>query len=397
MNSPEKTLPKWFVPLLALSVGTIAANLYYAQPLISLIAKSLELNPSIAGLVTTLTQIGYGLGVLLIVPLGDLLENKKLILVMMILAVIGLMGVTFSSTLIPYFIAAFIVGVGASAVQLIIPYVAHLTPELTRGRTVGTLMSGLMIGIMLSRTIASFLADLFTWHAVFLVSAVIMVLLGSVLYKFLPKRKPNTLNLTYSSLIASMGRLFLDNEILRRRGIYQAFCFGAFCLFWTATPLLLASPAFNFSQSGIALFALAGIAGAVSAPVAGKYADKGFIKQATAVALLSSSLSFVMTHIFMPGSFLSLASLVIAGICLDAGVTANLVLGQRAIFSLTPEHRNRLNGLYIAMIFVGGACGSTLGAWAYDKGGWELASIVGLTMPLAAFVFFLTEGKRNLY
>ena len=395
-NSSQTTpeVPGWLVPLLAVAVGLIAANLYYAQPLISLIAKSLDLSPSSAGLITTLTQMGYGIGVLFIIPLGDLVENRKLILTMITLAVCALLALAFSTALVPYFIAAFLLGLGASAVQIIVPYSAHLTHESIRGRVVGNLMSGLMIGIMLSRPVASLLTDLFSWHAVFLLSAALMTILTVVLYKFLPTAKPANTSIKYSALIASMGNLYFNTEVLRRRGIYQAFLFGTFCLFWTASPLYLAG-VYNLSQTGIALFALAGIAGAVVAPLAGRYADAGKIKQATMVAMISASLSFLMTHIFAPGSPLSLALLVVAAILLDAGVTANLVLGQRAIFSLKAEHRSRLNGLYIANIFVGGAFGSMAGAWAYSNGGWTMTSYIGFALPICALLYFSTEWLRK--
>jgi predicted MFS family arabinose efflux permease len=393
MESP--TLPKFLLPLLGISVGVIAANLYYAQPLIALIAHALELTPKVAGLVTTLTQIGYGFGVLFFVPLADLLENKKLILSMMILAIVGLIGLTFASSMIPYFIAAFILGLGTSAVQIIMPYVAHLTPEASRGKTVGTLLSGLMMGIMLARPVASLLTDAFNWHAVFILSTCLMTLLLFILASHLPKRVPAATGIKYPALIASMWHLFWDTEILRRRAIYQGLLFGTFCIFWTAAPLLLSGPVFGFTQTGIAIFALAGIAGAVAAPLAGKYADKGLVARATTVAMISCSLSFAITHLFAPGSTLSLVTLVLAGITLDAGVSANLVLGQRSIFSLNPEHRSRLNGLYIATIFVGGAFGSSVGAWAYAQGGWTLTSYVGFAMPMCALLSFATERFKR--
>ncbi|MBY0414221.1 MAG: MFS transporter [Bdellovibrionales bacterium] len=396
-NTNDSNVPGWIIPLLAVAVGITAANLYYAQPLVSLIAQSLNLSPGVAGLVTTLTQIGYGIGVLFIIPLGDLVENKKLIVGMLSLTVFALIGLAFSSQLVPYFIAAFLLGLGASAVQIIVPYSAHLTHESIRGKVVGNLMSGLMVGIMLSRPIASFLTDLFSWHAVFILSAALMLALTTVLYKYLPKSKPANTSIKYTELIASMGKLFVETPVLRRRGIYQAFLFGAFCLFWTATPLYLSSPVFGLTQTGIALFALAGIAGAVVAPLAGRYADKGKIRQATTIAMISASLSFLLTHIFAPGSTMSLAFLVISAIMLDAGISANLVLGQRAIFSLKPEHRSRLNGLYIAMIFVGGAFGSMSGAWAFAHGGWSMTSYVGFALPMCALLYFSTEflGRKK--
>ncbi|KYG70009.1 MFS transporter [Bdellovibrio bacteriovorus] len=384
------SLSKSLVLLLGLAVGVVAANLYYAQPLVGLISKALNLDPSMAGLVVTLTQVGYGFGVLMIVPLADIVENRKLILTMILLTIISLLGLAFATSLVPYFLAALATGLGASTVQVIVPYAAHLAPEATRGRVVGSLMSGLMIGIMLSRPISSLLTDLFSWHAVFYFSAALMLLLALALYKLLPERQPTNTGIRYSKLMASMGSLFAQTPVLRRRAIYQAFMFGAFSLFWTTTPLLLVEE-FHLSQTAIALFALAGVAGAVSAPLAGRMADKGFSRQATTVAMISASASFLITHIFAPGSGWALAVLVFAAILLDAGITANLVLGQRAIFSLSAELRGRLNGLYVATIFVGGAVGSYVGAWAYAHGGWMLTSWVGFLFPLLAFIYFGTE------
>ncbi|KHD87539.1 MAG: MFS transporter [Bdellovibrio sp. ArHS] len=390
LPSSSSSISKALILLLGLAVGVIAANLYYAQPLVGLISKALHLETSLAGLIVTLTQVGYGLGVLLIVPLADIVENRKLILTMIVVTIASLLSLAFATSLIPYFLAAFATGLGASTVQVIVPYAAHLAPEATRGRVVGSLMSGLMIGIMLSRPIASILTDLFSWHAVFYFSAALMLLLGLALYKLLPERQPNSTGLQYTKLIASMGNLFVDIPILRRRALYQACMFGAFSLFWTTTPLLLVDE-FHLSQTAIALFALAGVAGAISAPFAGRMADQGHSRRATTVAMLSASASFLVTHIFTPGSSAALGVLVFAAILLDAGITANLVLGQRAIFALSPELRGRLNGLYVATIFVGGALGSYLGAWAYARGGWPLTSWVGVLFPLIAFVYFGTE------
>jgi Arabinose efflux permease len=382
---------KGLILLLGVAVGVIVANLYYAQPLVGLIANSLGLDPAGAGLIVTLTQIGYGLGVLFLVPLGDLLENRKLILTILAVAIVSVLGLALSTSLVPYFAAALLTGIGASAVQIIIPYVAHITPEAIRGRVVGSLMSGLMLGIMFSRPISSLLTDLLSWHAVFYLSASLMIVLAFTLYRFLPKRQPLNSGISYSKLLASMGHLFVRTPVLRRRAIYQAFMFGAFSVFWTTTPLLLAGPDFQLSQTSIALFALAGVAGAISAPLAGRFADKGLIRSGTAISMAVAAISFLMTHLFPMGSMLSLSLLVISAILLDAGITANLVLGQRAIFSLRAKYRSRLNGLYIATIFVGGAVGSTAGAWAYAHGGWAMTSLVGFSMPALALIYFATE------
>lgn len=389
-------LSSWTVVLISAAVGLTAANLYYAQPIVALIGASLGLRTELAGLVVTLTQAGYGAGVLFLVPLGDILESKKLILSMMGLTILSLLALAFTTTLAPYFIAAFLTGLGASAVQVLVPYTAHFSLPEARGKILGQIMSGLMIGIMLSRPLSSFLTGLFDWHAIFIFSAIAMFFMGIILYRTLPMKEPTHLNLSYAKLLRSMGRLYVETPVLRRRAIYQGFLFCAFCLFWTASPLLLAGPEFHFSHTAIALFALVGVSGAISSPFAGKAADKGYSRLGTIVSLSGAILSFVLGNLLPLGSIGSIALLVVAAILLDAGVTANLVLGQRAIFSLPPEYRSRLNGLYIATIFVGGATGSALGAWAYARGGWTLASICGGVMPLLALIYFLTEREEAL-
>jgi predicted MFS family arabinose efflux permease len=244
-----------------------------------------------------------------------------------------------------------------------------------------------MLGIMLARPAASFVAAASNWHGVFFLSAALMVLTGTVLALAMPRRVPVS-TLGYGGLLASMGRLVLTTPVLRRRALYQACLFGAFSLFWTATPLLLAGPAFHMSQGGIGLFALAGVAGVVAAPVAGRIADRGWSRPATIVAMLAVAGAFPLTHLAPPGTNLSLALLVAAAILLDFGMTAHLALGQRAIFALGGEVRGRLNGVYMATFYAGGAIGSALGGWAYAQGGWTLASWVGLAMPAAALVYF---------
>jgi predicted MFS family arabinose efflux permease len=380
--------------LLATSVGVLAANLYYAQPLAIPMATSLGLSVATAGLVVTLTQAGYGFGVLMLVPLADLLENRRIILTLITVAIAALLIVGLSTNIAIYFIAAFFLGVGVSCVQIIVPYATHLSRSEIRGQVVGSLMSGLMLGIMLSRPIAGFLTAFFNWHAVFYFSATLMALIELILWYRLPRREPAVQDLRYKDLLSSMGKLFFQYSVLRRRSIYQACMFSSFCLFWTAAPILLAGPEFNLSQSGIALFALVGVAGAVFAPYAGRLADRGLTSRATTFSFCAGSLSFLMSHFIARGSTLSLAVLTISAILLDAGVSGNLVLGQRAIFTLPSELRGRLNSLYIATIFIGGAAGSFIGAWAYSRGAWGLTSYIGFALPTAGLLYFATEFLR---
>lgn len=378
--------------LLATACGLIAANLYYAQPLAGIIGAELGISAGATGLIVTLTQIGYGVGLLFVVPLGDLIENRKLVVSAVSTAVLSLVAAAFAPHAAPFLIAAFMVGVSSVAVQVIVPYAAHMAPHAIRGRVVGNVMSGLMAGIMLARPVSSLLSEVVSWRGVFLTSAAVMALLAVVLFRLLPARMPEV-RLGYGSLMASMGRLALHTPILRRRAIYHAFLFAAFSLFWTTTPLYLSGPHFNLSQGEIALFALAGAAGTVAAPIAGRMADRGWTYAATFLALVAVALSFAVTHLAPEGSHLALAILVVAAIVLDFGVTTNLVLGQRAIFTLGAEFRSRLNGIYMATFFMGGAIGSAVGGWAYAVGEWGAASWVGFALPVAALLYFLTEKR----
>jgi len=380
--------------LMAASAGLICANLYYAQPLAGPIAASIGLPPQATGLIVTLTQIGYGLGLLFVVPLGDLVENRRLILSMMVLVTLALLAAAVSSTPSPFLAASLMIGLGSVAVQMIVPFAASLAPEESRGRVVGNVVSGLMLGIMLARPVSSFIAEFSSWHTVFYISAAVMVALGVVLAVKLPTRRPDT-RLNYISLLGSMISLVMTQPVLRRRAAYQFCQFASFSLFWTVTPLLLAGPAFGLSQAGIALFALAGVAGAIASPIAGRLADRNFGRPATALGIAALVAGYLITHIAPEGSMLALGLLTLAAILIDFGVTTTLVISQRAIYGLNASLRSRLNGLFMAAFFVGGALGSAIGAWAYATVGWSLASTIGIALPIVALLYFLTEKRTK--
>jgi predicted MFS family arabinose efflux permease len=385
--SPALTL------LLAIACGLIVANIYYAQPLGGPIAAALGLPKEGAGLVVTLTQIGFAAGLLFLVPLGDLIENRRLVLGLIGVATLALLVAALSSRPLPFLPAMFCIGIGSVAVQVLVPYAAHLAPEAIRGRVVGNVMSGLMLGIMLARPTASFITELSSWHVVFFLSAAVMILLALVLCAVLPKRVPAS-QMHYGELLFSMWRIVLATPILRRRALYHACLFGAFSLFWTATPLLLAGPAFHLSQGGIAVFALVGVAGAIAAPNGGRVADRGWSRPATGLAMLAVATAFLITHIGRQGSMLSLGLLAAAAVLLDLGVSANMTLGQRAIFVLNAEYRSRLNALYMTTFFIGGAIGSAVGGWAFAFGGWTLTAWIGFAAPVAALLYYATEKTQ---
>ncbi len=386
----DKDISSGLVILLATACGIIVANLYYAQPLIGVISNEIGLSNSSAGLIVTLTQIGYVVGLLFLVPLGDIVENKKLILILLFLSAFALISMVFVKSATLLLIASFFIGLGSVAAQVLVPLVSYLSSENARGRVVGNVMSGLLLGIMLARPISSLVADMWGWNAIFALSATVIIVLAFVLSKVLPTRKPKA-KTNYIALLNSMWQLLRTTPILRRRAIYHACVFGAFSLFWTTVPLLLSSPAFHFSQTAIALYALVGITGAIAAPIGGRLADLGWTRPATGIALTIVIISLLLPLIIQSSSPIGIAVLVIAAILLDMGVSANLVLSQRLIFSLSPEIRSRLNGLFMAIFFLGGVVGSFIGGWAYALGGWNLTLWIGIAFPTIALLYFARE------
>jgi predicted MFS family arabinose efflux permease len=396
---PEPHVPRGLILLLAIACGLIVANIYYAQPLAGPIGQALGMDASEAGLCVTLTQIGYGLGLLFVVPLGDLVETRRLVLGALAVSVAALLGAATAKSGMVFLAASLVVGISSTAVQVLVPFAANLAPAHVRGRTVGMVMSGLLVGIMLARPVASLFDDLWGWRAIFYFAAGMMAALAGALLFLLPARRPEA-GTPYRELLASMVRLYRTTPVLRRRAFYQTLLFGAFTLFWTTSPLLLAGPEFRMSQRGIALFALAGVAGAFAAPLAGRMGDRGHSRAATGIAMTSVLAGFALTRLLHGGTSAhtsrgALALLTLAAILLDFGVQASLVIGQRAIYTLGAEYRSRLNGLFMATFFAGGAVCSAVGAWAYARGGWGLASLIGLALPMVALGYFATERRER--
>ncbi|WP_237561412.1 MFS transporter [Frateuria defendens] len=375
----------------AAACGLSVANIYYAQPLIALIAPALGLHAGLAGLVVALTQLGYGAGLLLLVPLADEVENRRLVLWLFGGVVLGLLGVGVATSAAGFLAATFVVGVCAAATQILVPFASQLAPDASRGRVVGNVMGGLLAGVMLARPFASAVAAAFGWRAVFFVTAALMLALIVVLAKALPPRHPGGERTPYRRIVASMPRLYLRTPLLRRRAFYQGMMFAAFNVFWTGSPLLLAQ-AFGFGQPAIAVFALAGAAGALSAPLAGRLADRGLTRPATGAALAAAVLAFVLAG--WAGHAHSLAWLVLAALLLDAAVQVCQVLSLRSIYMLAPELRGRFNGLFMTSVFVCGAGGSVLAAAVYTAFGWTGLAVLGALCGLAALALYATEFRR---
>ena len=383
-------LTRGLIALFAFSCGAIVANLYYAQPITELIAPSIHMSSGMASLIVSLTQIGYALGLFFLVPLGDLLENRKLMIATALVSIASLAAATFTHAPGAFLAVSLLIGFSSVAVQILIPLAAHLAPDETRGRVVGTIMGGLLLGILLSRPISSIVAGHFGWRVVFGSAAVLMAIVTTVLALTIPKRQPSH-QATYPQLIASLGHLIRTMPVLRHRALYQALMFGSFSLFWTAVPVELTRH-YGLSQTAIAVFALVGAIGATSAPIAGRLADAGHTVRATLIALVVGALAYT------PGLLhpaWGVGGLVVTGVVLDFAVQMNMVLGQREIYALHAASRNRLNALYMTSIFVGGAIGSALASPLYDHAGWTLVASVATAFPVIALAHYLVIGRPH--
>lgn len=396
MTTPKNTydngLTTGMVFILAIACGSIVANLYYAQTLIVMIGNHLHLNLQLTGLIVALTQLGYCIGLLFIVPLADVIENKRLILGLLSLMGIFLLIIIFTHTGSTFLLCCFLLGLATVATQVIIPFAAHFTPLEKRGSVIGKITSGLLFGIMFARPMASTMAYLFTWQSIFIFSAVLITLIALVLYYKLPERMPGH-KISYKQLIYSLPVILKSYPILQRRAAYHAILFAVFTLFWTSIAMLLLGNYYHYSQVEVALFAFVGAAGALMAPIAGRLADAGHTRIATGGAILMVMLACFLAK--WHGGH-SIIMLVIAAIILDAGVGGNLVLGQRAIFALVPEVRSRLNGLYMGIFFIGGATGSGLSGYLYAHGAWNYITNAGAMGSVLAFAYFLSEFHHKI-
>lgn len=391
-SSGATPLSSTLVLFLAFSCGAIVANIYYAQPIIELIAPSIGLSNGGASLIVSLTQIGYALGLLLLVPLADMLENRRLVLTITLVTALALVTAGYAEQPAAFLLLSLLIGVSSVSVQILVPLAAHLSPEASRGRVVGNIMSGLLLGILLARPLSSLVADFFGWRAVFFSAAVLMGVITLAVRFVMPARQP-THRTSYGALLLSLAALIRRESVLRQRSLYQALLFGAFSLFWTAVPLELTRN-HGLGQSEIALFALVGAVGALSAPLAGRLADAGYTRGATLFAIILAAVSF-LPPLFVTGH--AIVALAITGILLDFAVQMNMVLGQRAIYALDPHSRGRLNALYMSSIFIGGALGSAAASALYAADGWTAVAISGgLSGALALILFAANANRRSV-
>lgn len=374
--------------LFAIACGALAANLYYVQPLVALIGGEVGLSPSAESLIFTTAQLGYAVGLLFLVPLGDLVENRKLILAVMALNVASLIGLVFAPGLAMLFAMILLVGVTASAAQVIVPLAASLAPAARRGQVVGNVMTGLFVGILLARPVSSFLADHFGWRGVFVLSAAVIAGLAAWGAFAIPRRVPQGRH-AYLRLIGSLAGLMITQPVLRRRAAYQTAMFSVFTVFWTASPIVLLRE--GYSPSQIALFALAGVSGVFAAPVAGRLADRGYVRPGTVVSLSLGMLTFALAWVSDANYWV----LMLAGALIDFGVQGNMVLSQREIYQLDESIRGRLTSAYMTTFFLGGAAGSALTSPILEAFGWTGICLLGMLVPLAALVYFAVAEPRR--
>ncbi|TXR49214.1 MFS transporter [Phyllobacterium endophyticum] len=377
--------------LFAFACGAMVGNIYYAQALIGLISNDLDLHGGMAGFIVTVTQLGYGAGLLFLVSLADLVENRRLVLLTLAGTALGLAGAALSGSATAFLLSSFTIGFFACGAQVLVPFASHLVPAASRGRTIGNVMAGLLTGIMLARPLANLVASEFGWRAIFFISAAAMLAVMLLLRAALPQRMPQG-GMRYGAILASMWNLLVTTPALQRRAFYQGIMFASFNLFWTGIPLLLTDQ-FGYSQRQIALFALAGAAGALAAPVAGRLADRSYTRQGTAVAMMTLAIWFVIAG--WAGTAISITALVLAAVFIDSAVQTNQILSQRIIFSLDDQARGRLNAVYMTIVFLLGSAGSALAAATYFYGGWWTTALAGAAMGVVVLLVFATERRSR--
>lgn len=366
--------------LMAAACGASVANLYYNQPMLGVIARSLHLTAHQVGLVPTLTQIGYALGLLFLAPLGDQLERKRLILVMTALLSLSLAGAAVAPSFLMLGLFSLLLGALSTIAQQIVPFAAQLAAPGQRGKVVGTVMSGLLIGILLARTLSGEVAAHAGWRTMYGIAAVAMVVLGLVLAWGLPRSQP-TVSMSYAQLMRSLWHLLRTEPALRESSLVGALMFGTFSAFWATLTLFLESPAYHQGADVAGLFGLVGAAGALAAPLAGRSADKSGPRSVLRLATLIVFVSFI---VFGVAGHL-MAGLILGVILMDLGVQSAQIANQARIYALQPEARSRLNTVYMVSYFIGGAAGSLLGNLAWTRAGWTGVSGLGGVMALAAF------------
>jgi predicted MFS family arabinose efflux permease len=374
---------------MATATGLAVANNYYAQPLLPQISHDLHLSGAVGGLIVTVAQIGYALGLIFLLPLGDLRDRRRLLVTMSLILAAALAVLAASPTAGVLLPAAVAVGALSVQAQILVPFAATLASDEERGRVVGTVMSGLLLGILLARTVAGLVAQAGSWRIVYVVAAVAMLAQGAALAAALPTVRVGT-SLSYPSLLRSVLDIARQEPLLRLRSAYGAMSFGAFSVLWTSMAFLLAGAPYHYGPAAIGLFGLVGAAGAAMASIAGRLADRGhapIVTVTTALLLVVSWLPILLGRHHI-------GWLIVGILLLDIGAQGLHITNQSEIYKLQPEARSRITSAYMTTYFIGGAVGSAASAAAWDAAGWRAVCAVGVAFCLIALAIWATIGRR---
>lgn len=370
--------------LFAVACGLAVANVYFAQPLLDTIAEEFGISHARVGIVITVTQIGYGLGLLLVVPLGDLLNRRRLVIGQSLLSVLALLAVAFAPTGTMLFAAMAAVGVLAVVTQVLVAYAAILASPAERGRIVGVVTSGIILGILLARTVSGALSDLFDWRSVYVASAIATAVVIALLFRALPNKAQPSTHVSYLRLIGSVFTLFVQEPVLRIRAVLALLIFSAITMLLTPMVLPLAAPPFSLSHMQIGLFGLAGAAGALGASRAGRLSDRGLAQRTTGIGLA------IMLISWLPIALLpySLWALVFGVITIDYGLQSVHVANQSLIYRVRPEAQSRLTAGYMIFYSIGCAIGSIVSTLVYAQAGWSGVCLLGAAISTIALLFW---------
>jgi predicted MFS family arabinose efflux permease len=396
-TSTQRTLTRGQARLLAFTAGATVANLYYAQPLLPTIAASLRVSQTSASLLVTLTQLSYGVGLLLIVPAADITKRRPLFTTLLSIDTVAVAASAAAPDLKTLGALALIMGLTSVVIQMLIPFAATLAAEHERTWAIGTVLSGLLTGILVSRTFAGIVAQLAGWRGVYAVAAVLMAVTTVTLYRQLPDLPPEVTH-GYAAQLRQTLSLVRTQPVLRWRSLIGACGFGSFSAFWTTISFLLARPPYNFNQLEIGLFALVGAAGALVSAFGGRHIDARPALRWPATGAVQGTLLVSYALIVAGGAhlgWLSLALLVIGVLFMDAAVQSSNLLGQSVIYELLPQARSRITAIYMTTMFIGGSLGSWAGAQAYDRWGWPGACAAAAAFPVVGLLAWLAAGRQE--